>query len=208
MLDSCRPRGAQSHPSDWARIGSLKLSVWQSGLSSHHNCDFVEYVGSGIRDGFRIGFDYHKAHCKQGPGNMGSAKKHEQVVEQYIGVECEAGRLIGPLDRNKFPHVHISPFGVTPKSEPGKWHLILDLSSPKGNGVNDGVDRHLSSLSYVSIDDIADRVMLKGKGALIAKFDLKKAYRQVSVHPDDPWMLGMVWNWQLFVETALPFGLR
>ena len=60
----------------------------------------------------------------------------------------------------------------------------------------------------MSIDDIADRVMLKGKGALIAKFDLKKAYRQVSVHPDDRWMLGMVWNWQLFVKTALPFGLR
>ena len=139
---------------------------------------------------------------------MGSAKKHEQVVEQYIGVECEAGRLMGPLDRSKFPHVHISPFGVIPKSEPSKWRLILDLFSPKGNSINNGVDRHLSSLSYVSIDDIANRVMLKGKGALMAKFDLKEAYRQVSVHPDDRWMLGMVWNGQLFVYTALPFGLR
>ena len=42
---------------------------------------------------------------------------------------------MGPLDRSKFPHVQISPFEVIPKSEPGKWRLILDLSSPKGNSV-------------------------------------------------------------------------
>ena len=206
LLDSCRPRVAQSHTSDWARIVSpLMLSVWERGLSSHHDCDFVQYVCEGICNGFQIGFDYCKAHCRQGPGNMGSAKKREQVVEQYIGVECEARRLIGPLDRTKFPQVHISPFGVIPKSEPGKWHLILDLSSPNSHSINDGVDKRVSSLSYVSIDDIADRVMLKGRGTLMAKFDLKEAYRQVSVHR---WMLGMEWNGQLFVDTALPFGLR
>ena len=80
--------------------------------------------------------------------------------------------------------------------------------SQRYNSVNDGVDRHLSSLSYVSIDNIADRVMLKGKGALMAKFDLKEAYMQVSVHPDDHCMLGMVWNGELFAYSALPFGLR
>ena len=42
----------------------------------------------------------------------------------------------------------------------------------------------------------------------MAKFNLKEAYRQVSVHPDDRWMLGMIWKGQLFVDTALPFGLR
>lgn len=208
-LDSCRPQQAQVHGNEWSRIVSpLRLKEWERGLSSLHDRDFVQYVCNGIRDGFRLGFDYHTAHCNRGPGNMGSAKKHEQVVDQYIGAECEARRLLGPLNRTKFPQVHVSPFGVIPKSEPGKWRLILDLSSPKGNSVNDGVDRQLSSLSYVSVDDIAERVMLKGRGALMAKFDLKEAYRQVSVHPDDRWMLGMEWNGQLFVDTALPFGLR
>ena len=27
----------------------------------------------------------------------------------------------------------------------------------------------------------------------MAKFDLKAAYRNVLVHPDDRWLLGMVW---------------
>lgn len=30
----------------------------------------------------------------------------------------------------------------------------------------------------------------------------------VPVHPDDRWLLGIVWEDQLFVGTALPFGLR
>ena len=27
----------------------------------------------------------------------------------------------------------------------------------------------------------------------MAKFDLKAAYRNVPVHPDDRWLLGMIW---------------
>ncbi len=35
--------------------------------------------------------------------------------------------------------------------------------------------------------------------------DVKSAYRNVPVHPDDRWLLGMLWEG---VDTALPFGLR
>ena len=76
-----------------------------------------------------VGFDYHQAECTSSPGNM---KSVEEVVESYIGSEREARRLLGPLERSRFPQVHTSPFGVNPKSEPGKWRLILDLSSPMG----------------------------------------------------------------------------
>ena len=38
------------------------------------------------------------------------------------------------------PMNSISPFGVIPKGHtPGKWRLIVDLSSPKGGSVNDGI---------------------------------------------------------------------
>ena len=43
---------------------------------------------------------------------------------------------------------------MIPKSEPGKWRLIVDLSSPKGASVNDGISKELCSLSYVHVDDI------------------------------------------------------
>ena len=105
--------------------------------------------------------------------------------------ERQAGRVLGPFDRDQFPMVQVSPFGVIPKSEPGKWRLILDLSSPEGFSVNDGVDKDWCSLSYMSVDEVAERVVEVGKGALLAKFDLKAAYRNVPVHPEDRWLLGV-----------------
>ena len=66
----------------------------------------------------------------------------------------------------------------------------------------------MCSLSYISVDDVAARVMRQGRGALMAKFDLKSAYRQVLIHPDDRWMLGVDWKGRLYVDKALPFGLR
>lgn len=136
---------------------------------------------------------------------MRSVSEHRDVIEKYI---VGAKRLLGPFDRSQFPHAHVSPFGVIPKSEPGKWRLILGLSSPEGGSVNDGISKELCSLSYMSIDDVAARVVCLGRGALMAKFDLKSAYWNIPVHPNDRWLLGMVWEDKLFVDTALLFGLR
>ena len=42
----------------------------------------------------------------------------------------------------------------------------------------------------------------------MAKLDLKDAYRVVLVHPQDRPLLGMQWRDGIFIDTALPFGLR
>lgn len=42
----------------------------------------------------------------------------------------------------------------------------------------------------------------------MAKMDIKQAYTNVPVHPQDRLLLGMCWEGQVFVDTALPFGLR
>jgi hypothetical protein len=47
-----------------------------------------------------------------------------------------------------------------------------------------------------------------GRGALLAKFDIKAAYRNVPVHLDDRWLLGLVWDDMIYVDAALPLGLR
>ena len=86
-----------------------------------------------------------------------------------------------------FPQVHTSRFGIIPKSTPGKWRLIVDLSSPEGRSVNDGVAQDRCSLSYVGVDDAAREILAQGQGALLAKVDIKRAYRNIPVHPDDRW---------------------
>ena len=50
----------------------------------------------------------------------------------------------------------------------------MGLSSPEGASVNDGIN---PALSYITVDDIADAILQLGRGSLIAKTDIKHAYR-------------------------------
>jgi len=104
---------------------------------------------------------------------------------------------------------HISPFSVIPKkSKPGHWRLIINLSSPADHSVNDGIEKDLCSLSYVHIDQVTDCILLTGKGALLGKVDIKQAYRNIPVHPDDRHLLGMRWKRETLIDKTLPFVLR
>ena len=177
-------------------------------MASHPDRDFMEYIIAGLREGFRIGYDYQGHKCKGCEDNMKSAKEHPQVVDDYIMKECLAGRLLGPLDPQMFTEVQVSRFGVIPKSEPGSWRLILDLSSPEGRSVNDGINPESCSLSYITVDDAVRAIVSTGEGAMLAKVDIKSAYRIIPVHPEDRPLLGMRWREALYVDSALPFGLR
>ena len=42
---------------------------------------------------------------------------------------------------------------------------------------------------------------------MLAKFDLQSAYQVVLVHPQDQHFLGCSWEDQIYLDTALPFGL-
>ena len=101
------------------------------------------------------------------------------------------------------------PIGIIPKkNKPRKWGLIVDLSSPTDASVNDGIQKELCSLSYTSVDAVAKKILALGRGSLIAKMDIKQAYRMVPVYPEDHWLLGMRWDGKVFVDKTLPFGLR
>ena len=86
--------------------------------------------------------------------------------------------------------------------------MILDLSSPDGHSVNEGVRKDLATLSYISVDNVMAEILQRGWGTLLAKMDIKQAYRNVPVHPKDRHLLGMLWRGEVFVDMVLPFGLR
>ena len=104
--------------------------------------------------------------------------------------------------------VHLSPFGVIPKKEVGKWRLIVDLSHPSEASINDGIEKALSSIAYVSVDNVAEVITALGQGVFMGKCDVQSAYRNVPIHPHDAGWLGLQWEGVVFVDTALPFGLR
>ena len=142
---------------------------------------------------------------------MSSTKENPKVIQAYIDVEKDVGRLLPVQPKNHLPQskCQISPFGVIPKRyQPGKWRLIVNLSSPENASVNDGIDARLCSLDYPTVNDAAKTITELGKGALLAKLDLKNAYRVVPVNPQDRHLLAVKWEDEVLIDGALPFGLR
>ena len=80
--------------------------------------------------------------------------------------------------------------------------------TPEGLSVNDGITKEDFSLQYVRVDDAIARIMQLGRGTLLAKFDIRRAFRLCPVRPEDWHLLGMCWEGKYYYDKVLPFGLR
>lgn len=189
-------------------VSPLNVSQFTRDLAGHPDRQAVTYVLEGLQHGFRLGF-HPVRRLKPAKKNKPSAFQNPKVIDDYLATEVARGRVAGPFPSPPLPNLQVSSFGVIPKKgQPGKWRLIVDLSSPHGSSVNDGIDPDEFSMHYIHLDQIITMIAKHGPGALIAKFDVEAAYRNIAVHPDDRYLLGMKWRGQFFVDLALPFGLR
>ena len=133
---------------------------------------------------------------------MKSTLEHPEVIHEYIELERQKGRVLGPFLPGEIRGVHINRFGVTPKGhQSGKW-------LPDGASVNDGIDPLLCSLRYVRVDQIVQGILRLGVGSEMAKMDVRSSYRIVPVHPENRCLLGMRWDGFEYIDAMQPFGLR
>ena len=94
-------------------------------------------------------------------------------VEEYLATELQAGSIV-EVPPSYTNLVQISCFGVIPKpNQLGKWRLILDLSSPNGSSVNDGIAAELCSVLYISVDTAVDHILQLGSSTELAKVDVQ-----------------------------------
>ena len=169
----------------------LRPDNWDNALATMPDRLFVHFLIRGIRWGFRIGVTAGASY-KAAARNLKSAYDRPDIISAYLQREVELGRLhaLPSLPHLSPPLLQISPFGAIPKKDkPDKWRLIVDLSSPKGYSVNDAIASEQCSVSYTSVDRAVDFVRHLGEGCLLAKLDLKEAYRAVPVHPSDQRLL-------------------
>ena len=186
--------------------GGLPGEYWEAFLRLHPDQGYAAFIQRGIRWGFRIGFSKLAARPTPATDNLKSTLATPEVVDEYIASEVASGKLrvAPPLSA-----VHRSPIRIIPKPhQPGKYRLIVDLSSPRGKSVNDGIAEDLCTVQYANVDDAIRLLNCLGKGSLMAKLDLKSAYRMVPVHKEDQSLLGIAWKETAYIDTALPFGLR
>ena len=62
-------------------------------------------------------------------------------------------------------------------------------------------------MAYSSVEDAAHLMHFFETNCLMAKLDIKEAYRMVPVHLEDWRFLGVYWWGQIFIDCQLPFGL-
>ena len=185
----------------------LISAAWRHNLKKYPYQDLVEYFLQSITQGFRLGSDGRTSQSAE--KNLKSAADHPAIVDDYLHTELSLGRISGPYPPLTCRAVHINRFGVIPKNhQQDKWRLITDLSYPSGSSVNDGIPSQLCTLSYVTIDDAILNILQSGKNTMLAKIDIKSAFRLLPVHPTDRHLLGIKWRDNAYIDHCIPFGLR
>ena len=99
----------------------LHWEVWRDAFQ-------IGYVLSGLREGFRIGYNYQAHKCKKCDDSIKSAKEFPQVSDEYITKECRAGRLLGPIGPTNIPR---HPSELVWSYINGRTRKNLDLPSPE-----------------------------------------------------------------------------
>jgi hypothetical protein len=183
---------------------TLTFDAWVKALVKHPDQDLVTLALHGIKHGAKLG--YSGPRVSADAPNLKSATQHPAAVSADLEKELKAGRLAGPFDAPPSDPFRVAPLGTVPKKGSDEHRRIHHLSYPRGSSVNDWIDD--IELTYASFDDAIALIRSLGPNALLAKVDVKAAFRCVAVHPTDRWLLGMRWCGSFFADLALPFGLK
>lgn len=195
----------------------MNLSYLRGLLSDYkdkHICDFLEY-------GFPMGVSSQKSLLKivnkqdlWKYKNHKGAMEYPEEIEKYFQKEMRSKAIIGPFKTCPFSNgIKISPLNSVPKKDTTERRVILDLSYPKGNSVNDLIskDFYLDNkidLVYPKVDDLIQLIKVKGRGCLLFKIDLRKAFRQLPLCPSSYSLGAYVWKKHIFFDTVLAMGSR
>lgn len=187
-------------------LGKTPINVAQlkSELQSYPN----ETVAKELSHGFESGFPLHYTgpRMPMESKNLKSTNDHPEIVHQKLLNEINLGRIAGPFQDKPISTLRISPIGLVEKKTPGEFRLIHHLSFPEGESVNDFIDPELCTVQYTSFDEAIHMIQDMGKGCLMAKSDVKSAFRLLPIAPSDFDQLGFKFDGKYYFDKCMPFG--
>ena len=139
--------------------------------------------------------------------NLKSAHLHPEAISAALAKEVSNCHTAGHFLSPPIPNLQCSPLGVVPKKD-GSWCIIMDPSSPHGSSFNDFIPKDDYTLHYASFDEALTLVARYGQKALMAKLDIKHAFRLCPACLEDRELLGIHWRGKFYIDLRLPFGLR
>ena len=138
--------------------------------------------------------------------NSKSVLHNYASVKKKLDKEISQGRISGSFSSPPFPTLRCSPLALIPKSVPGEFRLVLNLSYPPNNSVNDFMDEQFCTVRYSSVDEAVQMVQNLKPGALLAKAYVKSAFRLLKIWPGDFDQLGFTFDGKFYFDKCLPIG--
>ena len=178
-----RNSGVPNHMAVKRRVPSdLNCDAWDKYLAGYHDQEITQFL--------RYGWPIAYVAC-QPPRptlvNHASALRNPTAINAFITKELKMHALLGPFSALPFTEwTQVSPLMTRDKPDGSGKRVIIDLSFPDSNSVNDGIVKTDSpSYTLPTPLDLADLMSQAGRGAFMWKSDLSRAYRQLRIDPLD-----------------------
>ena len=186
-------------------ISGLNIQEWEKELVDYPDKMLIEYL--------KFGFPYHYLLIAFTTliKNHHSALQYLSAVNDYLRKEMALGAIVDPVAKICSDVYHCSPLLSRPKDN-DKKRIILNLSHPHGNSVNDNVPRdkfhgQKFTLKFPPIDDIVGKIVdLKDQDPVLYKTDVARTFRNIGVYPVDTVKLGIYWQGEYFLDLRMVFG--
>ena len=192
------------HPCELQRAHTpLRSSTFEHELRNHPDKAWTSWLLAGIDNSISTG--YNGPPFPHTARNLASARKHPDIIDTELAKEIAAGRILGPFSERPLTNLRTSGMGAVPKKN-GKWRVIMHLPAPEGSSINDFIDKEAFRIHYATVDDAV--AMVSRYRCMMAKIDLKAAFRMVPIAAEEWDLLGLHWKGMYYEDTCLPFGLR
>ena len=137
--------------------------------------------------------------------NSKATLKHGREVTDTVVYWLKNGYVAGPFNQPPLPKFRVNP--IMAVVQEGKVRPVLDVSSPSGFSFNDNVDKaKMEKVKMSSARNFGYTVRKCGAGALMSKFDLEAAYKQVPAPLSELRLQVFCWLNKFFVELDQIFG--
>ena len=85
-------------------------------------------------------------------GHTGLCNANPEHITEAIKKELLRGHTAGPFLTPPFKDLHCSPLVAVPKKD-GSYRLIMDLSSPSGNSINDYISKDEYPVTFAKFNE-------------------------------------------------------
>jgi hypothetical protein len=137
--------------------------------------------------------------------NTLSALKYGEHLTDKIASWVDAGFVAGPFNCPPMPGFRSNTLIAACRNN--SVRPIINMSEPKGQSFNDNVKESLVEKVWMcTAKKFSYKVIEAGEGALMSKFDLKDAYKNIPAKTEDWRLQGFQWCGKYFFETKMIFG--